>query len=83
MTRSTIILDSGTNGNAQVTPDRFPANILITFEPQAQAEAFYGIDGQAPTIPLHPGQTEVVVNRNSLQLSYRVVSGQAKIEWNL
>ncbi|AXG67931.1 hypothetical protein KORDIASMS9_00113 [Kordia sp. SMS9] len=84
MSTSTLILDPGTNGGAQVTPDRFPARIQLTFSPQAQAEAFYGLDGQRPSIPLKPGQTiDVVVNVNSLQLQYRVVSGQAKLQWEL
>ncbi|PTX60937.1 hypothetical protein C8N46_10593 [Kordia periserrulae] len=84
MSTSTLILDPGTNGGAQVTPDRFPAQIQLSFSPQAQAEAYYGLDGQKPTIPLTPGQTiNVTINVNSLQLQYRVVSGQAKLQWEL
>ncbi len=83
MSTSTLTLDPKTNGNAQVTPDRFPANITISYSPQGQAEAFYGVDGQSPSIPLRAGQTKVTVNVNSLQLSYRVVSGLAKIQWEL
>ncbi|WP_298422317.1 hypothetical protein [uncultured Kordia sp.] len=84
MSTSTLILAPGTNGNAQVTPSKFPAQIELTFEPQAQAEAFYGLDGQQPSIPLYPGERKIVtVNVNSLQLQYRVNSGQAKLQWEL
>ncbi|MFK7748864.1 MAG: hypothetical protein AB8B65_10760 [Kordia sp.] len=83
MSTSTLILDPQTNGSAQVTPSRFPAEITLVFEPQELAEAYYGLDGQRPSIPLRPGVSKVVVNVNSLQLQYRVVSGQAKLEWEM
>lgn len=84
MSTSTLILNSGTQGSAQVNPKRFPATITLTFSPQDQAEAFYGVDGSKPSIPLKPGESVAVsISRNSLQLDYRVVSGQAKIAWEL
>ncbi|WP_298518705.1 hypothetical protein [uncultured Kordia sp.] len=84
MSTSTLILDPGTTGGAQISPDRFPTTIKLTFSPQERAELFYGVNGQRPTIPVKPGQTvDIPITVNSLQLQYRVVSGQAKIAWEL
>lgn len=83
MSTSTIILEAGTNGDAQVTPQTFPTTVRLTFEPQAAARLFYGLDGAAPTIPVAPGTLHLDVRVNSLQLRYEVESGAAKIEWEL
>ncbi|WP_046756896.1 hypothetical protein [Kordia jejudonensis] len=83
MSTSTLILDAQSNGSAQVTPSRFPAQITLSFEPQGEAEVFYGLDGQRPSIPLHPGVSKVVVNVNSLQLDYRTVSEKTKLQWEM
>lgn len=83
MSTSTLILDPGTNGNAQVRPNKYPEQVLITFEPQENADAFYGVNGQPPSIPLRRGQTPVLIEANTLQLQYRVNSGQAKLQWEL
>jgi hypothetical protein len=83
MSTSTLILHPGTQGDAQITPTRFPTTINVSFSLQEQAEVFYGIDGRKPTTPLKPGETQISINVNSLQLAYRVASGQAKIQWEL
>ncbi|QHI36622.1 hypothetical protein IMCC3317_19850 [Kordia antarctica] len=84
MSRSTLILNPATTGSAQINPKKFPANIILTFSPQDQAQAFYGLNGTKPSIPLKPGQSvEVTVTSNSLQLDYRIVSGEAKLAWEL
>jgi hypothetical protein len=70
MSTSTLLLKQATNGEAQVTPSRFPAEITIIFEPQGEAEAYYGVDGQAPSIKLQRGVSKVIINVNSLQLAY-------------
>ncbi|WP_430411988.1 hypothetical protein [Kordia sp.] len=83
MTISTLILDPGTNGTAQVRPSKYPSQVIVTFEPQGDTQAFYGVNGQQPSIPLHPGQTPVLIEANTLQLQYKVLSGQAKLQWEL
>jgi hypothetical protein len=83
MSISTLILDPVANGHAQVTPTRYPATITITFESEAPAEAFYGVDGQIPTIPLQQGVSKVVVNVNSVQLAYRTLKGKTKLQWEM
>lgn len=84
MSRSTLVLKSGTTGSAQVSPSKFPAKIIITFSPQDQAQAFYGLNGDKPSIPLKPGESvEATITHNTLQLDYRVVSGEAKLTWEL
>ena len=83
MSTSTIIFRSGTNSNAQITPSSFPAKVELYFS-GGDAKAFYGLDGQQPTIPINAGQTtSVIVNVNSLQLSYSCNSGEAKVQWSL
>ena len=83
MSTSTLILNPGSSGDAQVSPDRFPAAIILSYEPQGEASVQYGLDGKNPSIELKPGQTKVTINANSLQLRYEVVTGQAKIQWEL
>jgi hypothetical protein len=84
MTSSTLILNQGTNGEAQVKPSSYPAQILITFAPEyGNAEIFYGVNGQQPSIPVKSGQTRVTIEYNTLQLSYRISQGQAKLQWDV
>ena len=83
MSTSTLLLQQANNGQAQVTPSRFPSEIIIQYSPQGEAEAFYGVDGQAPGIKLAPGTTRVVINVNSLQLAYRTLNGEAKLQWEV
>jgi len=83
MSISTLLLDPVSNGHAQVTPNRYPAKVVITFEPEGPAEAFYGVDGQIPSTPLQQGVSTVVVNVNSLQLAYRTLKGKTKLQWDV
>ncbi|MGH1383297.1 hypothetical protein [Kordia sp.] len=83
MTSSTLILDQGTNGTAQVRPSKYPSQVLLSFEPQGDAQVYYGVNGQQPTIPLHPGQTPVLIEFNTLQLQYRISQGQTKLQWDV
>ncbi|WP_420574729.1 hypothetical protein [Kordia sp.] len=84
MTSSTLILNQGTKGEAQVKPSSYPAHILITFDPEyGDTEIFYGVNGQQPSIPLKPGQTPVTIDYNSLEISYRISQGQAKLQWDV
>ena len=80
MTRSKLLLDQGTNGQAQVRPSKYPEQVLLTFEPSGQVEVYYGVNGQPPSIPLHPEQTPVIVEFNTLQLQYRISQRQTKLE---
>ena len=83
MSTSTIIFRTGTNSNAQITPSSFPAKVQLYFS-GGDAKAFYGVDGQQPNIAINPGQTtSVIVNVNSLQLSYSCYTGEAKVQWSL
>ena len=83
MTISTLILEQGTNGSAQVKPSQYPSQVFVTFEPQGDTQAFYGVNGQQPSIPLRQGQTPILIERNTLQLQYRVLQGQAKLQWDV
>lgn len=84
MSTSMLILNAGSQGSAQINPTSFPAKILLTLSAQDQAKVFYGLNGSKPTIPLESGKpVEVTITHNSLQLDYRVVSGEAKLAWEL
>lgn len=83
MSTSTIILDAGSNGTAQVKPDSYPRTFNLTFKPQGSATLKYGTDGAQPTVNVSPGDTvSVKVKSNSMNLDYSVSSDSAKIEWS-
>lgn len=84
MSKSTLLLKQANNGEAQITPSRYPAEIVIAFEPQGKAEVYYGVDGQKPSVPLQPGVSKVIINVNSLQIAYRTLQGgDTKLEWDV
>jgi hypothetical protein len=84
MSTSTLILDPGTNGTAEFTPDSYPTDVTLVFQAQGETEAFYGhsgVYGGMPTTPIKPGQSSVTVGAGSLLISYKVISGTARILW--
>lgn len=83
MTRSILILNQGTNGQAQVTPSSYPTEVALTYEPNGQAQIYYGVNGQAPHIFLPPGTKTILIEENSLELKYEILKGEAKLEWKL
>ncbi|NOQ70603.1 MAG: hypothetical protein GQ574_01295 [Crocinitomix sp.] len=83
MSISTLILNTGATGSAQVTPTSYPATVVLSYSPQGNATVMYGLNGKTPTTPLNSGQTSVQITSNSLQLSYSVVSQSAKLQWEL
>ena len=83
MSTSTLEFEHATRGSAQVTPKKYPSIISITYTATGEAEVFYGVDGQAPSIPLPNGPTRVAINSNSLQLAYRIINGETKLQWEV
>jgi hypothetical protein len=83
MSTSTLIFERAVSGEAQVTPKRYPSTISIIYAPTGEEEAFYGVDGQAPSIRLPKGTTKVTINTNSLQLAYRIINGATKLQWEV
>ncbi|MFT5819967.1 MAG: hypothetical protein ACI8ZM_001192 [Crocinitomix sp.] len=83
MTKSALILNAGTTGDAIISPSSYPATIVLKFDPRGNTLVKYGINGATPSIPLNPGTTAVSITSNVLQLSYSVASQDAKLEWDL